>query len=441
MARQELHPGPPRPDAFEERSRLVEEILASRSFAKAPRLSSLLAYICREALKGNHSELTERQIGAEVFGRSANYLTAEDSIVRASARLLRSRLEVYFSSEGKDSKWTVAIPKGSYVPVFERRTPASESPPPALPTPPIQATPTEPPAEKISGGRTRLWRISAAIAALAAVVAVAVLALWFRRDENVSPPSKQAQLWSQVLTPERRALFVPADTTLALIQTKQRVPLTLSEYLGQRHKNLSTLAAAGPLSETLQNISDHQYTSMADLDMAFHVGRLAQAGPARLEVRYARDLTMSEARHSNLILMGGPRADPWVQLFANRIDYSLDDQPADGLDYVNVRSPRGAEQARYRADVEDGETYSSLAVVALVAGLEGDGKVLLLEGTDMAGTEGACDFLLDAGASSAFLAKVSRPDGRLSNFELLLETKTVKGNSSEPMVLAYRTLP
>jgi hypothetical protein len=429
MARQELHPGP-RPDVFEERSRLVEEILASRSFAKAPRLSSLLAYICQEALKGKNADLSERQIGIEVFGRSADYLPAEDSIVRASARLLRSRLEVYFSSEGKDSSWTVAIPKGSYIPVFERRSPASEPPPapPALPEPPAQKT-------------APLRRITFAVAALAVVVAVAALFLWFHRDVNLSPPTKQAEFWSQVLTPDRRALFVPADTTLALIQTKRRVPLTLSEYLGQKHTNFGTLAASGPLPDTMQNISDHQYTSIADLDMAFHVGRLAQAGPARLEVRYARDLTMSEARHSNLILMGGPRADPWVQIFADRIDYSLDDQPADGLDYVNVRSPRGSEQARYRADVEDGETYSSLAVVALVAGLEGDGKVLLLEGTDMAGTEGACDFLLDAGASSAFLAKVGRQDGKLSNFELLLETKTVKGNASEPMVLAYRTLP
>jgi hypothetical protein len=435
MARQELHPSP-RPDTFEEQSRLVEEILASRSFAKAPRLSSLLAYICREALKGKNSELTERQIGIEVFGRSANYLPAEDSIVRASARLLRSRLEVYFVSEGKDSTWTVAIPKGSYVPVFERRDLVSEpAPPPPMPLPiPAQV----PPDKKNPAWPQRGIFLGIALTALAVV---GVLLLWFHRDARLSPPSKQSQFWSQVLTPDRRALFVPADTTLALIQTKRRVPLTLSEYLGQKHTNFGTLAASGPLPDIMQNLSDHQYTSIADLDMAFHVGRLAQAGPARLEVRYARDLTMSEARHSNLILMGGPRANPWVQLFADRIDYSLDDQPADGLDYVNVRSPRGSEQARYRADVEDGETYSSLAVVALVAGLEGDGKVLLLEGTDMAGTEGACDFLLDAGASSPFLAKVSRPDGKLSNFELLLETKTVKGNSSEPMVLAYRTLP
>ena len=59
----------------------------------------------------------------------------------------------------------------------------------------------------------------------------------------------------------------------------------------------------------------------------------------------------------------------------------------------------------------------------------------------MAGTEGACDFLLDAGPSSGFLSKFTRPDGSASHFEILLETKTVKGNASEPVVLAYRTLP
>jgi hypothetical protein len=108
---------------------------------------------------------------------------------------------------------------------------------------------------------------------------------------------------------------------------------------------------------------------------------------------------------------------------------------------VNVRSPRGGELARYMADVKGGETYASLAVIAFVAGLDGEDDALLLEGTDMAGTEGACDFLLDAAPSSGFLSKLTRPDGSASHFEILLETKTVKGNASEPVVLAYRTLP
>jgi hypothetical protein len=430
MPQQDLHPGTLVESAHEQWE-LVRDILASRSFAKAARLSSFLKYICTEALKGNGADLNERQIGVDVFGRHSDYLPAEDSIVRANARLLRTRLELYFSTEGKDSEWIILIPKGSYTPVFERRPKEAAAPPM-----PPDIRPEKP---KVLGSPG--MRLTLAVAAAIVAAAGIILALRYHRSPDISSPGRQAQIWSQLFTAKRRTLFVPADSTLSLIQTERRIPLTLSEYLGQRHTNLATLAASGPLPETLVHISDHQYTSIADLDMAFHLGRLPQARAAQLEVRYARDLTMSEARHSNLILMGGPRANPWVQLFADRIDYSLDDQPADGLDYVNVRSPRGGELARYMADVKGGETYASLAVIAFVAGLDGEDHALLLEGTDMAGTEGACDFLLDAGPSSGFLSKFTRPDGSASHFEILLETKTVKGNASEPVVLAYRTLP
>jgi hypothetical protein len=203
---------------------------------------------------------------------------------------------------------------------------------------------------------------------------------------------------------------------------------------------MTSLAATSRLPKTLINISDHQYTSIADLNMAFRIGRLSQADTAQLEIRYARDLTLSELKNSNLILMCGPRANPWVQLFAGRIDYSLDDEPADGLDYVNVKAPREGEHSRYMAVVKGEETYS-LAVIAFVGGLEGDDHALLIEGTDMAGTEGACDFLLDSKASSTFFSTLTRPDGSVSHFEILLETKTVKGNASEPQILAYRRLP
>jgi hypothetical protein len=429
MPQQDLHPGTLL-DSAHEQWELVRDILASRSFAKAARLSSFLKYICTEALKGNGADLNERQIGVDVFGRHSDYLPAEDSIVRANARLLRTRLDLYFSTEGKDSEWIILIPKGSYSPVFERRPEAAAAPMP----PDIR---TEKPKVPGNPGRRLTLAVAAAIVAAAGVI----LALRYHRSPDFSSPGRQTEMWSQFFTAKRRTLFVPADTTLSLIQTERRIPLTLSEYLGQRHTDLATLAASGPLPETLDHISDHQYTSIADLDMAFHLGRLPQARAAQFEVRYARDLTLSEARHSNLILMGGPRANPWVQLFADRIDYSLDDQPADGLDYVNVRSPRGGELARYMADVKGGETYASLAVIAFVAGLDGEDNALLLEGTDMAGTEGACDFLLDAGPSSGFFSKLTRPDGSASHFEILLETKTVKGNASEPVVLAYRTLP
>ena len=79
----------------------LARILASRTFAKSPRLCSLLAFIVSHSEEGRHDELTEQQIGIQVFGRSPGYNSSDDTIVRGTARHLRQRLELYYSGEGR----------------------------------------------------------------------------------------------------------------------------------------------------------------------------------------------------------------------------------------------------------------------------------------------------------------------------------------------------
>jgi hypothetical protein len=57
----------------------------------------------------------------EVFGRPSDYNPSEDNIVRAEARELRKRLDIYFLTEGRGEPVRIRIPKGSYVPCFEPR--------------------------------------------------------------------------------------------------------------------------------------------------------------------------------------------------------------------------------------------------------------------------------------------------------------------------------
>jgi hypothetical protein len=96
----------------------VEEILASRTFAKAARLSSFLTYICQQTLEGKSERINEQQIGINVFSRSPSYQAADDSIVRSQARLLRQKLEEYFEHEHPNSPLIISIPKGGYVLYF-----------------------------------------------------------------------------------------------------------------------------------------------------------------------------------------------------------------------------------------------------------------------------------------------------------------------------------
>ena len=109
----------------------VERILASDTFTKAPRLCLFLTYVCENSLQGRLDDLTEQQIGIHVFQRSPGFNSGEDTIVRGTARHLRSRLDSYYRDEGKHDAVRVSMPKGGYVASFQAAAKPLEE---ALPT-------------------------------------------------------------------------------------------------------------------------------------------------------------------------------------------------------------------------------------------------------------------------------------------------------------------
>src|SRR3984957_12176720 len=101
---------------------LLRRILVSPTFARSERLCALLTYVCDMTFKGREAEINEQLIGHAVFGRSENYDSSVDGIVRTQASRLRQRLELYFNEEGLDEPVRIVIPRGGYVPVFEPRS-------------------------------------------------------------------------------------------------------------------------------------------------------------------------------------------------------------------------------------------------------------------------------------------------------------------------------
>src|ERR1700730_4614159 len=100
------------------RWQLAQRVVESAQFSKSPRLSSFLLYIVAKSLEGRQSEITEQQIGVNVFGRPLGYRTVDDNIVRNYARQLRKRLTEYFAGEGIDHALRIEIPLGGYLPSF-----------------------------------------------------------------------------------------------------------------------------------------------------------------------------------------------------------------------------------------------------------------------------------------------------------------------------------
>src|SRR5215813_1833311 len=100
----------------------LERILGSPGFSRNERLSRFLRYVVEGHLKGKDHELKESVIAVEVFGRSPDFDSRLDPVVRTEAVRLRARLSEYYLNEGKADGLLIELPKGGYVPQFREIT-------------------------------------------------------------------------------------------------------------------------------------------------------------------------------------------------------------------------------------------------------------------------------------------------------------------------------
>lgn len=99
----------------------LERIAASEEFRKCPQLLRFLRIAVNEAISGRGG-WKERLIGMEVFGRAADYDAGADPVVRVEARRLRRKLAEYYARAGREDALEIRLPKGGYVPTFEKRS-------------------------------------------------------------------------------------------------------------------------------------------------------------------------------------------------------------------------------------------------------------------------------------------------------------------------------
>jgi hypothetical protein len=87
------------------------------------RLKRFLRFSVEETLAGRAENLKEYTLALEVFDKSASHDPGADPIVRVEARRLRARLKEYYETDGLGDRIRIDIPKGAYVPSFQRVAP------------------------------------------------------------------------------------------------------------------------------------------------------------------------------------------------------------------------------------------------------------------------------------------------------------------------------
>lgn len=167
-------------------------LLASSPFRSAPQLVAFLSYIVRTTLEGRQHEIKGYTIAVEALGRPDDFDPVADPIVRVEAGRLRRAIEGYYAGEGTRDPVRIIVPRGSYVPRFQRSMiagaeagPAPESsrdPAPSASSPPAEPPPAPVPAA-VAGGRTA-WRRPLWLAALPLLIAGIGL-VWQRQGTQV----------------------------------------------------------------------------------------------------------------------------------------------------------------------------------------------------------------------------------------------------------------
>ena len=189
----------------------LARILDSQTFRTAERSKALLRFIVQEALANRSNRLKDYTLGVEVLGRGEQFDPRTDPIARVEASRLRSRLELYYATEGALDPIRILIPKGGYIPEFETRTAASpESGAPA---------PNRPGLARPFGGRRTIWRVGTALVTTG-LAAAALIAAWPRTSPTPPTPEMRLELSTPpttdpialAISPDgRRIVFVASD--------------------------------------------------------------------------------------------------------------------------------------------------------------------------------------------------------------------------------------
>jgi hypothetical protein len=434
-----------------ERWELIERIWSSHEFKRAHRLQELLQYVGTQTVKLGVTTIREQEIGAAVFGRPDDYDTSLDNIVRVNVTDLRKRLGLYFEDEGASETLLVEIPRGAYIPVFYRRSAHGEHEKPSshgsheagesLSPVADSLEPEESTTNSTSRGIGRLaylrgfWIITGCAVLLCCGI---VYLLWQNAVLRVqmnpwrTDPVRLA-FWSEFFGSGEEVDIVTGDTSLALVEDILKQPVSLDDYLDYKYKNRVDLPGLTPeMRNTVNIILGRNLGSVGDYQVAERVMSLGAHSP-NLKLASARAYTPESIKANNVVLIGGPESNPWVDLYKDRMDFYVEYDTVQQHSKIINRTPAPGEKPVYELYAEPNQGYS---LVAFVPNFSGRRYVLIIAGTDSQATLAAGEWV----TSSEGLATIRQkaPNGSFPLFEVLLSSSKLAGTSLRAEVKAFR---
>lgn len=417
----EDHPRPYDVVPKEQRDLILHElelIVQSPLFRSSKRCQQFLRYSVQRVLDGEFHNLRERSIGIAVFERPSSYDTAEDSIVRVTAREVRSRLIQYYAGLAVEPPVRLEIAPGSYKTEFRWSGAAGHDP-----LSKNGATSRKPPR------RFPRRPFSVAFALLALVSSAIAYRVLFP-----AKPDLLRRFWRPVLESPKPALICLANPGVYRLDDKVFVRFGIDDP-GHATVVAAQLPDQGIVYGREIIPAPNGYAGMGDTIATTHLSVLFTKFGKSLQVRKSTDVSFSDLRSGPAVLIGA-FTNSWTLELMKEWRFVFDVNKPPGWVIRDRNNPaRVWANPALQQELRSRKLTEDYALISRVFEQCSGQPVVSVAGITDFGTEAAAEFLSDEDLLA--LAFVDAPkQWERKNLQLIIKTQVVGHTTAKPQFVA-----
>lgn len=394
-----------------ENSRQIERVLTSPVFRSSHRCQVLFRHITERTLAGETHLLKERTLGIEVFGRTPDYDTNLDPVVRGAAAEIRKKLAQYYSDPVHQGETRIELHPGSYVPTFHPETNGNH-----------QETNGNS-APKVTTSKRRISL--AVIAGVAVLVAVAVFLLAVRQ------PSDLDRFWGPMLSSPGGVLFCLGQSRVYNFRSDARQKEVEGMIQARVPQDLESSRDVIPLNQLVPMWD--RYIALGDASCLLRLASIFEKRGKSYRIRSEASTTFSDLREGPAILIGA-FDNAWTLRLIGEMRYTFY-KDFQGLEVVRDRDHPENTDWKLVNSWPYWNVSRDYAIVSRVFDRTTDRMVVVAAGITHFGTAGAGEFLSDPRYFSEVVSRLPR-NWQTKDLQIVLEVPVVQGTSGHPRVIA-----
>ena len=405
---EQMNPKEPEQSAIRDQ---LERLLADSYFSHSKRFPMFLRFVTERTLAGEAEHINERWLGIEIFGRSPDYDTAADPVVRVTAAEIRKRVAQYYQDPAHANELRISLPSGSYVPKFHWPKDAGD---PGLKeteqAAPETWTAAEPRLASHPASRPRHSTLALAVTS----ILVGILS------------AGSVFYWLVMQRPEPDFFWQP------ILATKDPVLLCVADQL--QYSAISLRDAAEPTHQIL--LKDNlTAVVMDDVYATVKVAGILQSSGRKYTVRGEGATSLEDLRNGPTVFIGA-FDNAWTLRLTNSLRYHFaNNSDMSQHEIVDSLSAAQTHWLVERSVQIATNNYRDYAIVARFTDTNTGKLSVIVAGIGRGGTIAAGEFLTDLN-DLAQIKRAAQAAGDKKNMEIVLSTQIIDGQPGSPKVEA-----